>query len=122
MVPGSVPYVALDDRLLTQMRKGVLEYCVLAVIRDGSTYGREIAEALSAGGTLLASEGTIYPLLSRLRRQQLVGTTWQESAAGPPRRYYTLTDDGRDAVAAFEATWAAFRRDVDAVIDTEETR
>ena len=72
------------------MRRGLLPYCVLAMLRDTERYGFDLVQALGAVGGV-TSQGTIYPLLARLRRQGLVGTTWQESAAGPPRRYYQLT-------------------------------
>ncbi|MEV0665540.1 PadR family transcriptional regulator [Actinomadura luteofluorescens] len=65
------------------------------------------------------SQGTIYPLLSRLRRQGLVETQWQESASGPPRRYYTLTPDGQQALATFTAEWTRFREGVEQFITKE---
>lgn len=104
------------DPVLTQLRKGVLEYCVLAQLRGGAAYGLELATELGRHEVLFTSEGTLYPLLSRLRRQGLVQTTWQESTSGPPRRYYELTEEGRSALAAFTAAWAPFRDDVDTVL------
>ena len=68
----------------------------------------------------MTSEGTIYPLLTRLRKEALVTTFWQESASGPPRRYYRLTDAGGAALAAFSADWARFRDGVDALLTPEE--
>ncbi len=108
--------VPSDDGILTHLRRGALEYCVLAMLRDGSLYGLDIARRLSADRVLLASEGTVYPLLARLRKSGLVETTWQESAEGPPRRYYVLTPTGRQALAAFVRTWQPFRDSVDAVV------
>lgn len=104
------------DPVLTQLRKGVLEYCVLAQLRTGPAYGLELATELGRHEVLFTSEGTLYPLLSRLRRQGLVQTTWQESTSGPPRRYYELTDAGRSALSAFTAAWTPFRDDVDTVL------
>lgn len=104
---------AADPRLLTNLRRGALEYCVLALLRRGESYGLDIAHALSADGVLITSEGTLYPLLSRLRRAGLVATSWRESAAGPPRRYYRLTPGGTSALAAFERAWVPFRDAVD---------
>ena len=72
------------------MRRGLLPYCVLAMLRDTERYGFELVQALGSVDGMVTGQGTIYPLLSRLRRQGLVGTTWRESAAGPPRRYYQL--------------------------------
>lgn len=111
MVPGeSEPF---DARVLTNLRRGALEYCVLALLRNGESYGLDIAQALSAGGVLISSEGTLYPLLSRLRRSGLVASSWRESTTGPPRRYYRLTNHGTAALAAFERTWEPFRDAVD---------
>ncbi|MFE4455006.1 PadR family transcriptional regulator [Streptomyces sp. NPDC056796] len=101
----------------SQLRKGVLEYCILALMRDGPTYGVELLNALSRTGALTASQGTVYPLLSRLRRDDLVATTWQESLSGPPRRYYELTDAGHAALAEFAALWPGFRDGVDHILD-----
>lgn len=107
MVPGEARNV------LTELRRGVLEYCVLAVLRDGESYAFEIVRVLAAAGELVTSEGTIYPLLSRLRRDELVTTTWRESETGPPRRYYRMTEAGRRALEAFGSDWARFRDAVD---------
>jgi PadR family transcriptional regulator PadR len=101
---------------VSQLRRGTLEYCVLALLRDGERYGFELVRTLSDADGLLVSEGTIYPLLSRLRRDQLVSTSWQESEAGPPRRYYELTEAGRRALADFSDEWAQFRDAVDALL------
>jgi len=101
---------------LPQLRRGVLEYCVLALLRDSPRYGFDLVQALGERGGLLTSEGTIYPLLARLRRAELVSTTWQESTSGPPRRYYSLTPSGRTALGAFVTEWSRFRDGVDAVL------
>jgi PadR family transcriptional regulator PadR len=101
---------------VSQLRRGTLEYCVLALLRDGERYGFELVRTLSEADGLLVSEGTIYPLLGRLRRDQLVSTSWQESEAGPPRRYYQLTEAGRRALADFSDEWAQFRDAVDALL------
>lgn len=102
---------------LTELRRGVLEYCVLAVIRQEESYAYDIVRALSNAGGLVTSEGTIYPLLSRLRREGLVETTWRESEAGPPRRYHRLTSGGQDALNVFVRDWTRFREAVDAVLE-----
>jgi PadR family transcriptional regulator PadR len=101
---------------LTELRRGVLEHCVLAVVRHEESYAFDIVRQLAAAGELLTSEGTIYPLLSRLRRDRLVTTTWRESDAGPPRRYYQITNEGRRALDVFAGDWARFRHAVDAVL------
>lgn len=89
---------------------------MLAVVRDEESYGFDIVRALTSTGELMTSEGTIYPLLSRLRRDHLVTTTWRESDAGPPRRYYRITDEGRQVLAVFASDWARFRDAVDDVL------
>ena len=99
--------------VMAQLRRGVLEYCVLAVLRDGENYGFELVKAMGRADGLLTSEGTIYPLLARLRRDGSVHSNWRESTSGPPRRYYSLTSDGRDALEQFTRDWARFRDAVD---------
>lgn len=88
---------------------------MLALIRDDESYAFEIVRVLGARG-LVTSEGTIYPLLARLRRDGLVSTTWRESDAGPPRRYYRITDQGRRVLDTFVAQWTSFRDAVDALL------
>jgi PadR family transcriptional regulator, regulatory protein PadR len=106
-----------DGNLAGQMRRGMLPHCVLAMLRDTERYGFELVQALRGIDGMVTSEGTIYPLLARLRRQGLVQTTWQESAAGPPRRYYRLSPSGRDALADFAGSWRQFRNTVDDLLD-----
>lgn len=103
--------------MAAQLRRGVLEYCVMASLSDGERYGYELVSAL---GELLHSEGTIYPLLGRLRKDGWVQTTWQDSTTGPPRRYYGLTDNGREALARFRREWVRFRDAVDESLETRE--
>jgi PadR family transcriptional regulator PadR len=106
---------------VAQMRRGVLPYCVLAMLQDGERYGFELVQALGAVDGMVTSQGTIYPLLARLRRQGLVGTSWRESNAGPPRRYYHLTAAGRGALAGFSRDWAQLREGVDALLTRSRT-
>lgn len=101
---------------MTNLRRGSVEYCVLALLRDGERYGLDLARELSKDQVLMAGEGTLYPLLSRLRRAGLVATSWRESTTGPPRRYYSLTRDGAVALEAFSRVWARFRDQVDVVL------
>jgi len=101
------------DGLATQLRKGVIEYCVLALLKDGERYGGEVIELLRGKGQLLVSEGTIYPLLSRMRSEDLVETEWRDTPGGAPRRYYRLTRSGQKAVADFRDEWFRFRDSVD---------
>lgn len=111
---------ARDD--LSQLRRGVLEHCVLALLRDGELYAFELVRTLGQLDSLVTSEGTIYPLLSRLRRDGLVTTTWRESEAGPPRRYYRLTDAGTRSLEVFRADWLRFRDSVDQLLTIGDDR
>ncbi|MFT9671189.1 PadR family transcriptional regulator [Streptomyces rhizosphaericola] len=110
-----------EDAKRQQLRKGVLEYCVLVLLRDGPKYGVELLKSLQETA-LATSQGTVYPLLSRLRRDELVVTTWQESSVGPPRRYYELTDAGRTALDSFTGLWPAFRDTVDHLLSPPNGR
>ena len=102
-----------QDALLAQMRRGTLQYCVLALLGSEERYGFDLVRRLADVDGMVTSEGTIYPLLGRLRRDGLVESTWQESPTGPPRRYYRLTDAGREALAGFQGEWSRFRNAVD---------
>ncbi len=95
------------------MRRGTLEYCVLALLDEDERYGFDLVKGLAEVDGMVTSEGTIYPLLGRLRRDGLVESTWRESTSGPPRRYYRLTESGRTALAAFVREWSRFRDAVD---------
>jgi PadR family transcriptional regulator PadR len=108
--------VSSQEALLAQMRRGTLQYCVLALLSEGERYGFELVRALAEVDGMVTSEGTIYPLLSRLRRDTLVEPTWRESATGPPRRYYRLTKAGRLALDGFMNEWTRFRDAVDQLI------
>lgn len=88
----------------TQMRKGLLVYCVLLLCKDGKTYTSEIIHALRQA-ELIVVEGTLYPLLNRLARDTLLSYEWQESEQGPPRKYYWLTDAGRELLEALKTTY-----------------
>ncbi|MFI5979731.1 PadR family transcriptional regulator [Streptomyces sp. NPDC051555] len=113
MVPGNASQPGADGHVASQLRKGVLEYCVLALLRDGPRYGVELLEELARVEVMTTSQGTMYPLLSRLRRTGLADTHLRDSDSGPPRRYYTLTDAGRSALEEFAAHWPSFRTAVD---------
>jgi PadR family transcriptional regulator PadR len=106
-----------QDALLAQMRRGTLQYCVLALLAEDERYGFDLVRALADVDGMVTSEGTIYPLLSRLRRDGLVETTWQESPSGPPRRYYRPTEAGRGALDTFVHEWARFRDAVDHFVE-----
>lgn len=107
-------------QLLTALRRGTLEYCVLALLRRGRRYGVELVRELGAIEGLVTSEGTLYPLLARLRREQLVTTTWAESPSGPPRRYYQIAPAGRRALRTFTEEWQRYRDAVDTLLDSND--
>jgi PadR family transcriptional regulator PadR len=98
-----------------QMRKGVVEYCVLGLLAREPMYGWQLADLLTDRG-LVASIGTLYPMLSRLRTQGLVTGFDRASAAGPVRKYYRLTDAGAAELDAFREQWAPFSSTVDELI------
>jgi PadR family transcriptional regulator PadR len=100
---------------LTELRRGVLAFCVLAALRREESYAFDIVRTMS-GTDLLTSEGTIYPLLARMRQQEWVTTDWRESAEGPPRRYYAVTARGLRALEEFSKDWSRFSHAVDALL------
>ncbi|WP_136667065.1 PadR family transcriptional regulator [Flavobacterium sp. H122] len=87
-----------------QMRKGVLEFCILSVLKEKDAYTSEILDTLK-NAKLLVVEGTVYPLLTRLKNDGLLTYRWEESTSGPPRKYYGLTDDGQDFLKELNITW-----------------
>src|ERR1022692_1697962 len=89
----------------TQMRKGVLVYCVLLLLKDGKVYTSEIIRALREA-ELIVVEGTLYPLLNRLAKDKLLTYEWQESEQGPPRKYYWLTDDGKKLLGELRSSYS----------------
>jgi PadR family transcriptional regulator PadR len=88
-----------------QMRKGFLEYCILLVIAPGKVYASDILKRLKKAD-LLVVEGTVYPLLSRLKNSGVLSYTWQESKSGPPRKYYTITEKGKTSIKELNKTWS----------------
>jgi PadR family transcriptional regulator PadR len=87
-----------------QMRKGILEYCILSILKKKEAYPSEIIDALKKA-KLIVVEGTLYPLLTRLKNEELLTYRWEESNAGPPRKYYSLTKIGGAFLEELEITW-----------------
>ena len=87
-----------------QMRKGILEYCVLQIVSRGEVYASDMIEELTSA-RIMVVEGTLYPLLTRLRKAGLVEYKWVESSAGPPRKYYKLTSEGTSFLDNLDTTW-----------------
>ncbi|MFC0236705.1 PadR family transcriptional regulator [Fictibacillus phosphorivorans] len=100
----------------TQMLKGILDGCLLAIINEGEVYGYELAEKLETYGFQQTSEGTIYPLLIRMQKEELVTTTLKKSTAGPGRKYYSLTSKGEEELQAFIERWNQLSRSVDQIL------
>ena len=86
------------------MRKGILEYCILAIISRNEVYASDILETLKTA-EIVVVEGTVYPLLTRMKNEGLLSYRWQESTGGPPRKYYSLTDDGRTLLNQLANEW-----------------
>lgn len=105
-----------NAELAAQLRRGVLEYCLLALLQKEERYAFDLVRELADMDGLVTSEGTIYPMLARMRRDGTVETTWRESPSGPPRRYYRLSARGHKALLGFEQEWSTFRDAVDRVI------
>ncbi len=87
-----------------QMRKGVLEFCILSILKDGEAYTSDILDTLK-DAKMLVVEGTVYPLLTRLKNSGLLSYRWEESTSGPPRKYYELTETGKIFLKELDGTW-----------------
>jgi PadR family transcriptional regulator PadR len=105
------------ENTASQMRKGVLEFCVLSVIRKGEAYPSDIIEQMKAANFRLL-EGTLYPLLTRLKNAGMLNYRWVESSSGPPRKYFSLTDKGLAFYQELENTWNEMVSAVNKVIGT----
>ena len=104
----------MSEAVQVQLKRGVLELCVLALLSRGDAYAYEIASRLTKGIDM--GEGTIYPLMRRMQSDGLVATYLEESPSGPPRKYYRLTDTGRAALAQQLAEWRSFTASVEELI------
>lgn len=102
--------------VLTQLRRGALEYCVLALLANEERYAFDIVRTLGQVEGMVTAEGTLYPLLARLKKDGRVSTQWRDSDAGPPRKYYAITPDGRRALSDFADEWRRFRTAVDTML------
>ena len=103
-----------------QMRKGVLEYCILSILNGRDKYTSEILETLK-DAKMLVVEGTIYPLLTRLKNDGLLNYRWEESTSGPPRKYYTLTENGKIFLKELNNTWNDLQNAVNLVTSKKTT-
>lgn len=107
-------------KALRELRRGTVEYCVLALLKQRPMYGFELVRTLEQTSGLVTSLGTIYPLLARLRGEDLVSTTMQASDAGPSRRYYQITPHGLSILHEFIDEWRRFREAVDELFGAAE--
>ncbi|SOD98507.1 PadR family transcriptional regulator [Spirosoma fluviale] len=98
-----------------QMRKGILEFCILHIISRGEIYASDMLDELTSA-RIMVVEGTLYPLLTRLKNAGLLDYKWVESTSGPPRKYYILTDLGRTSLDALNATWQELAESVNAIV------
>ncbi|MDC7993850.1 PadR family transcriptional regulator [Altibacter sp. HG106] len=97
-----------------QMRKGVLEFCILSILKNGEAYTSDILDTLK-DAKMLVVEGTIYPLLTRLKNAGLLAYRWEESTSGPPRKYYELTETGALFLTELNTTWSDLQQAVNRV-------
>ncbi len=93
------------DNIKAQMRKGILEYCILSILSEGDAYASAIISELKES-EMIVVEGTLYPLLTRQKNQELLTYRWEESTQGPPRKYYSITDRGRAVLTELDNVWA----------------
>lgn len=103
-----------------QMRKGILEFCILHIISRGEIYASEILDELITA-KMMVVEGTLYPLLTRLKNADLLDYKWVESVSGPPRKYYILTETGVTSLDALEGTWKGLSASVKTITSKKKT-
>ena len=104
-----------------QMRKGLLEFCILNIISRGSVYASEMMEELTQA-QMVVVEGTLYPLLTRLRKAELVDYHWVESEAGPPRKYYTITESGEGFLGVLTETWTDLQTSTKKIVASSKNK
>ena len=102
-----------------QMRKGILEFCILSILKNQEAYPSDIIEILKKS-KMIVVEGTLYPLLTRLKNEELLSYRWEESSAGPPRKYYTLTIMGNAFLQELEGTWQELQKAVNTITKNTE--
>jgi len=107
------------ENIQAQVRKGILEFAILAIIKNKETYAQEIIKKLKKTD-LIVVEGTLYPLLSRLKRNELVEYRWKESKSGPPRKYYKLTKKGDSFLNHLKDSWGALNKTINSLIKDNE--
>ncbi len=114
-----MPQETNAENATVQMRKGVLEFCVLLIISKGEIYPSDIIKELKENNLIIV-EGTLYPLLSRLKSLQVLEYTWIESKSGPPRKYYRLTSKGKESLKSHEKSWSNLSNSINSLIKKHE--
>ncbi len=104
------------DNTRAQMRKGLLEYCIMLLLKQRACYANDIIEQLSKTD-MIVMEGTLYPLLNRLKKDGILKYEWQESKTGPPRKYYTLTPQGHQVLIQLDQSWTEISNTVNLLHD-----
>ena len=104
------------ENIQSQMRKGVLEYCILSIIKRGEVYPSDIIEEMKDAGLNLF-EGTLYPLLNRLKNAGILSYRWEESTTGPPRKYFSLTEKGLQFFDHLESAWSELSSSVEILVN-----
>lgn len=102
------------NNIKSQMRKGLLEYCILSIISRDEAYASDILDTLKQAN-LLVVEGTLYPLLTRMKNEELLTYRWQESTSGPPRKYYAITKEGQELLNQLHEEWKTIQQAVMAI-------
>lgn len=105
---------SMTENTQSQMRKGILEFCILGLIRKQEMYPSDLIDKMKSGG-MLVLEGTLYPLLSRLKNAGFLTYRWEESPSGPPRKYFSITPEGEIFFKELEKTWLELARSVNTI-------
>lgn len=113
-------YLMNLENAKAQIRKGVLELCILSLLQKRSAYASEIIAQLKEA-ELIVVEGTLYPLLTRLKNAGLLSYRWEESSAGPPRKYYALTPPGLEALGELSQSWDRLKNSVDQMLNKNQS-
>ena len=99
---------------ITQMRRGILEFCIVSLLADDEIYTAQLIDRLKAAD-LIVTDGTLYPMLNRLQKAELLTYRWEESESGPPRKYYSLTDHGHAVLKQLDAAWQDITASVESI-------
>lgn len=107
------------ENVKAQMRKGILEFCILSILSEKDAYASDIIKKLKSA-ELIVVEGTIYPLLTRQKNSGLLSYRWEESTQGPPRKYYIITDKGKNALKELDTSWSNLTKSVEKIKATQK--